>query len=528
MGYPETYLDTYEADQHLPRLPVLETVVWNIDGSEVLVDNDWACTATDRGGFEEALIRVLDSDRLPRGVIRGMTLTAYERGSGEVVWDGTVDGEPRAVGLGLEVRGIGNQALLANKETPRNYMSRDLSVFRDAHDQPHDFASSNDTDEIAAEIKGSSLWFMLEKGETQATGAQHLLAAWTPGTTIQGYAFDYRKTFATGNQAIRTQSFTGSQGPRTLIADQTLASGGGAINTWLPITQAISSPENAITLGIQVVTGDTWATKQVVRIKNLQLFGVSPDGSMGASDVVADLGAAVGLNTSRVESFTSNILPFYPKASWAESVDYIATLTDRHWGVYESSMLEYGTYTTEWTVAEELGATIVRCDPLRPASSIIVNYPDLAGDNLYHELTFTPNPNETQGISPQAEFEIADRQADATIASNVASWNETYLKSQGWELEVLVTHARQNGVPVSPYRIRPGGLLTVADCHPHGSATERIRGVRYTSLGVEVDCNVSVSIVEEIEDMLDIQRHRVRHKKPRHPRRRRRPRIPRG
>lgn len=466
---------------------------FTIDSVHVPMQN-WQANAIKDGGFQN-----FDGDipeewlrRYPDSIGQGAVLTAYQDGD-SVIWEGTLDADPEPVRGLAHVTATGAMQRAQRATGRRLYLTRDYSLWQDGGDEPMVFTPA--LDNIEAEVRTSQLFYRGFVDETYTTGDAHPLAMWAPGDLVTSYAFDIVKSGNTNDFELRMQRFTGPSGTRTLIEDIALTAGGPSARD-----VAITGAEDGLVANLRNVSGAAPAVNRKVRVKNLRVRGRASTDNMRTDQVIADVGAALGYDTTKaITTSTLDCMPLdWTSGTWLELMLYIASLEDWRVLILEDQgkgpVVDYGPWATTWKIRRSRHAD-PDLDALPLYNNFVVHYTDTAGAPLQVSTSVSVPSLTARNVTNTFEQTLSDPQADSTLAQSVLAFLAARYSVPRYQGPIdIVGATTPSGRPASAYEVRPGDLVEVGDWGPEDTRTLRVHEVTYqphrVTLGIEAPVTI--------------------------------------
>lgn len=480
---------------------MIPNVYWTVDGRPVDV-SDWRANSVINGGFDqmEGSITAATARRLPFSVAQGATVTAY-LDSGNVMWEGRLSSDPHIQEGVARFGALGHKERLEKEHGRLLYQTRDYSLWQDAGDEPHSIAFMEDN--IDAEARRSALFFRIYRDETYASGDVRYVALWVPGAEITRYAGNIVRSSDTAFWDIRIQRFTGPSGARTVVADH-------GLNTGDPtsLDETIATPEDALLIGLRNLSGvsTTPGQNQTYRFNNLRVNGIASGDTFTIVDVFNDVADRVDLDVGGVAAgLTTNVLPLdWTEGAWSELLDYVAMLGLAWWRVLEDRgsgpYLEAATWddSRAWTTMQSHHGARLSLAPLEVFNRVVVHYQSVSGIARQVTVDADPDPLAGTGLTNTYEEELADPQANATLATAVADALIGQVAERRFAGSIDLVQARDEAGRDSPLEVLAGDVVTVADWDMGESRAMRIHEVEYRPDGISVGIESEVSVTAMI------------------------------
>lgn len=429
-------------------------VGWTIAGMPLPVA-DWSADAEANRGYGQMRGTLLASDarRIPYPVGQGDRV----RGStadGRICYDGAITAPPVLQG-GLALFAAQGESVRAEKRSERRfYQTRDVSIGAPQESDPHNIYQQPHI--IHVDVRTGSVLLMPEANVGLVGGEDNAVALWVAGGSITRVA--YHRTLV-GLGGWRNKIFRGT-GPNfpsgaTLVVDVATAS--------TPIDQLVASGSDMVTISLAWDGGAATTGAEYLLLHNIRLNGLAAGDTYLGSQVVADIGGALGWDVSGVEVTGTNVLPLdWTEGSWADLLTYIAGLEDRVWGVWEDGKLTYRRWgETEWTCYQSDGAR-VQVDDREIFNGVVVKY--RAANGAPAEVTVKASPDPLAGKGPNYwPAELADIQGNAELATAVANALLPQVAAPHPAGTVEAVRLYDKFGREATYEARPGDHVRVAD-----------------------------------------------------------------
>jgi hypothetical protein len=496
------------------------TVTCTIDGRPVDL-TDWQADSSANWGYRSLTGKIPATCTWARQE-SAVTLWLED---GTELWAGTITQDPWGTTDGaLNLRAEGYAARISASKTRMFYRHDGTEGWVNAEDDPHNYGGTEH--EIDAEVRPSSLWIRLRKGEIITNGSFRGFVFWVEGAVITGVTWTHTANAGTGNDWRLTRA-TGPSGAGTTVAD--VAWVVGTVSTGA----AVSGESDLISLTYRRSGATTAALGQTFfgRLSNLQVFGRLSDPTLTidptASEVVADVGADAGFDTAGVQTSSLAVMPLDWTEDHTSLLTYMSELTDWHWEAEGlsgpnhdgSPRLTFGPWATTWTGYQADGVT-PDWEPQKRYNKVVVPFRYLSGVVGEGVAVPTVDPFPGKEVVFYAD-ELEDSQQDSVQAQAAAEAQVEYRASArvAGRLKIgRVTSAA--GEPASGYGVRPGHLINVADRADLGP--QRVVAMTYRDKGdVTAEINDDFSVVRMLSELRSDRPSAKRKKKPRRKKQRR-------
>lgn len=469
----------------------LPKVSFTVDDRAVDIEG-WSCNAVRNRGFDNFRGVVKEKDALRMG--QGSILTARVDAN-QVLWEGRIALDPFLSEGKASITASGFRAMVEKAAGRLFYQSRDNSILVDESAAPHSYTGYKQ--EIGMQIGAGIVSFSIGSGVALTGGDAHGFVIWTPNSTISRFALTYQAN--KNGWSVQSMGATGPDGTRTQIATDAMASGSGSID------RAIGGDYDLLALRCydSTVTSPT-TTEHVIDWTSLRINGIALGDTFSASEVVMDVGARVGYDTSGVKGNGLNVLPIDHRDQWVGLLDYMTLLTDWHWEVYENRgsgpLLVFDDWSDTWTVTKASDARL-NLPSLEQFNRAITKYPTASGVPAEAEAFPATDPLKGRYTNTVVE-ELTDNQADATLAEAVAATNAERYAQTRYQGTIEVASAVDPAGRRNPYGLRPGLTASVADYGPMQDLALRVYEVEYRPDGVTLGIESPVSAAGLIANAL--------------------------
>lgn len=464
----------------------MSDLVWSLDGKPIRAAEDWQATMTANGGYRDASASCPAED-LPTSASQESVLSLYE--GDEERWAGTLVTRPFIADGVAQLHAEGPIGILERQAGRRFYQTQDESLFVPADSDPHQYAHHKD---IQTEAIPGSLKYHNEKADAFSSGDQGGLVLWIEGDLINKVAYSWLADPTSTQFDIVTRSATGPVGSLTVINTQAISSASGNASITL------STDADLIHIAYQANTTIASAASRRVVLRAVKVWGRTTADEFSCSEVLTDVFASAGFNTSGVQSHDFNVLPLDWLDDWVALADYMADLIDWRYLILGKNTVgewqaEAGPWEREWTVYRGRNAE-TNLPPLPLYNRVVVPYESVSGVHRQVEAVpaVDPLPGHDRPLYAEA---LSDPQPDASLASSVATTLAERHATERVRGTVRVVELRDtSGRDTSPYALRAGDLLNIADHQPL-IPPQRVQAVTYRA-NRDVSC--------EVEEELDI------------------------
>ncbi|MGH2692313.1 MAG: hypothetical protein ACRDHM_07385 [Actinomycetota bacterium] len=490
----------------------LPAISWTINGKPVLMGRDWTATARVPGGFDQFRGAIPEADLRRLRVRQFSTVKGYLP-DGSVLWEGRLTRDP-SVREGIAVIEAQGYRVKAEKAAGRLlYQSRDYSLLSPSEAAPYNiFAGSNTGSEnYERSVEHNAIRYGVKTGVTFGGGYWCGVCAACLGSPggFRRLRFDWRATSASAD--FELQGFVFNFPPDQGVTDSTAATVLNATSGTIDWDLSAMSTTSRETFMIEFQYNGGFGTLSTAinwLVKNLRIGGITFGDSLLASEAVADILGRLGADTALVQTSALNILPFDVRSDekWTDALSRVADMEDRWWALWEKQggviIGEYAPWETVWTVERGWGAD-VGLVPLERFNRVVVAYPDASGVLQEESADASPDPLLGTGETSEFPFELRDVQADDTLAATVASTLAARYSAKRWTGSIEIRACRDTAGRGSPYGIRPGQLVRVAD-GDDPTALHRIVEVEYRGDGVRLGIEARSSIGALLAGLGDI------------------------
>lgn len=441
---------------------------------------------TANGGYRDASVSCPVVD-LPTSASQESELCLYE--GSEEHWAGTLVTRPFVTDGTAQLQAEGPIAILERQAGRRFYQTQDESLFVPADSDPHQYQHNKD---IQTEAIPGSLKYHNEKGDDFSNGDQGGLVLWIEGDLITKLTYSWLADPTSTNFDIVTRTATGPAGSLSTIDTQAISSASGTA------TITVATPRDLIHISYQANQAIASAVSRRVVLRAVKVWGRTTDATFNASQVLADVFASAGFDTTGVQSESLNVLPLDWLDDWVALADYMADLVDWRYLILGKNLAgewqaEAGPWEREWTVFRGRNAE-TNLPPLPLYNRVVVPYESVSGVHRQVEAVpaVDPLPGHDRPLYAEA---LSDPQPDATLASSVAATLAERHATERVRGTVRVVELRDSfGSERSPYALRAGDLLNIADHQPL-IPPQRVQSVTYRA-NRDVSC--------EVEEELDV------------------------
>lgn len=481
----------------------LPRVVCSIDGSTLPVQ-DYSFTSVVNGGYHEFRGQSPVRNLLRLGADQEAPLTVYHEETGDILWDGRFVADPEIMeGVGF-ISATGPKAELEKSHARMTFQKRGEDGWTDKTSGPHSYVSH--PNKMSMAINPGGILFGFEPGETITNGENMGVVFWAPGQQgVAGLwrcAFSYLSSFVDSDWKFECYNMTGPSGAGSLIGQASISAMSGPVD----FTSFVGLDQTVLLLtyrgGAPKVMGADY-----VLVRDLRVNSIAAGDTFYAHQVLQDLGARVGFNTSLVEAIGLNILPLdWTSGSWAGLADYIVSLLDWRWLVSTIATpgeglvqyLEAGPWEREWTLFKGSRAR-PNLKPQQRRNEAVVTYKDVGGSERQVRVRAGPDPLAKWGVVRTIEETLADVQADSTLASVVATTYAQRYSQKRWVGDIDAADARDDSGRGDARLVKPGDIGRLADWGPSEETFHRIHGVEQTQTTVRYSIESPISAVPFIE-----------------------------
>lgn len=485
----------------------LQKVSMTIDGTVVPVtDPQWSAVV---GGYDvcTATIMAEHARQLPTSVQQGSTLTIYTEDS-TVRFQGRLATDPTPQDEGTyTVKAVGHKVRAEKENAPLRYQTRDYAKWADGHGEPHNL---RDDPGVDVEVTSGSLLYRIADGDAIASGDQATAVLWAEGTDLHRIKYDWGSSATSGNWDLRIVRYPGPDGSGTVEDTQNISSLTGTVD------QTISTPQDM--LGVQLRRNTTGtAGKLRVRLKNVLVWADRTQAdTFDGDEVLTDIADSAGFDPTGVAGLAEDMLPLWADEGelWADIISYVCMIHDGWWRVLDDRgdgpYLEAGLWADArtWTVTAR-GSTR-NLQPMEKYNGASVTYKARSGKTRKKTVTVAVPSLDDRGLTNIYPLELADVQADATLATLLATNVAEYLASDRYEGTIEIVEAFDEAGRNDPFGVLPGDLIKVADWDQGQSKTLRVTQVTSTPFGVSVSVGGDFLPVERIESLHALQSARRR------------------
>ena len=467
-------------------------VFFTIDGIAVDAEPDWTLRASAFGGYETGGFKIPGRQlrRHPFGITAAAPVAAFTAGD-EQIWEGTIPTDPRVGEDGkAEISTEGPWVEAVRAAEVRCFQVRGGRRFVEGDSDPHNYANN---DAFETERSGGKLQYKAPKGEDFTAGDVASFVVWIPGVHFTRYAFIINKSGDNSNFDIRVRGAQGPSGALTDIDTYTLGaanpSGTEKIKTGLGgdydlLNFQIRCATTVANLGTRL---RAWLTS--IRANDLAL-----DDDMSASDVVKDIGEALGWNVDGVIGTSANVLPLLWTEPWSELLLYMADLEDNYVRRVARG-LEYASWGEQrWEILRSFSAR-PELRALEPFNRVVVHYETIAGAPA--QVTADPDVDPLPGRLRVLDYDLADPQPNATLAQAVADRMIARYAAPRYAGRVEVHRTRHQSGPLA---MVPGDVADVADWDLGVSVPLRIHGTEYRHDHTVLSIESPISLVQLLEE----------------------------
>lgn len=472
----------------------LPHVEWVCEGEPILIDPDSWQYRIGVEGFDTFTGRAPDPRKVPSQLDDGAEITGFLSG-GEVVWQGTCDAKPQIDENGLAVIGATGPAKHIAERNDRMFyktIGAGGAGFTDGRDPPYDYATR---ERIGLTIKPASLIFRIERDVAYAVNDRHVAILWMQGGTIGRVKGTIERETNATNAELLVGKVTGPSGAIGSELQRDLATGA------LTFDVAISSPtRDGIVIGVQYNAAQTPTTTHIIRVRDLEIWGLRTTDQVLAHEVMQDIGTLAGFDVSGVQESTLDVLPLDWDAPLPELLQYMALLLD--WTVLAVERSAYdrppqlvaGPWETRWEASYGYGLTgKLKDDPLY--SHVLVEWENESGEREELLLAADPNPLPDTGtrVYPFALEERHRSGSNLPLSAGSSVLNQVSVLRYSGRLSSFSLHDIATGRNV-PFLARPGTKVRVPDWDVNAAREHRIMEVEGTHNGVALGIETPLKV----------------------------------
>ncbi|HEV8420609.1 MAG TPA: hypothetical protein VGR13_04570, partial [Actinomycetota bacterium] len=244
---------------------------------------------------------------------------------------------------------------------------------------------------------------------------------------------------------------------------------------------------------------------------NVRVNGIAPGDTFRTDEIVTDIAARLGWDTSGVQTSSLNALPFdLIDGSWAEAgLSEMALLDDWRWLALHDArlgtVLDYGPFDGEWTVHRARDAA-PELPPLPPYDGVVVGYVSPGG---------APREVATGDVSPGKSIwreELVDRQPDDSLAKALAETQFARLSAERRVGRIPITDARDEAGRRGAQNTIAGATVRIADWDLREDLVLRVQEQELSDdrvvLGIEAPA--SVERIVKLSQLREARRRRIR------------------
>lgn len=416
---------------------------------------DWALRSSAFGGYMtgEFTIPASQVRRHSFGISAGAPVAAYTQ-TGTQVWEGLVAHDPYIDDDGTaRIETIGPWADAEAAAEVLCYQVRGGRRFAEGDEDPHNYPQN---DGYILGQGGGKLQWKAPKGEDFVADQVASFVLWIPGASFDRYSFIMNKNRDITNFDIRVRAGVGPSGSLTTIDTYTLGAGNPTG------TEKVQSGlgGNYDLLAIQILcSSDISALPERLRVwlTSVRVNDRAVDDDMSASDIVTDVGEALGWNTTGIESTAANVLPLVWEEHWSELLLYMADLED-HYVRRDADGLGFGPWGGQtWEILRSFSA-VPDLRALKVYNRAVIRYQNMAGKPI--EAFFDADPDPIPGRTEVIDYDLADSQPSGDLAEAVGERMIARYSQQRYAGTIDVYRARHK---MGPLAIRPGDVGDVLD-----------------------------------------------------------------
>jgi len=470
-------------------------VHFTIDEVPVDVEEDWLLRSSAYGGYISGDFRIPERQyrRHRSSIEAGAPVVAHTQGM-EQVWEGDValNPSPREDGK-IEIATNGPWVEAEAAEEVLAYQVRGGGMFAEGDGDPHNYAQ-NDGFELTK--GGGKLQWKAPKGEDFLANQVASFVIWIPGAHFTRYAFVMNKNRDMSNFDIRVRGALGPSGSLTTIDTYTL----GAANPSGTEKINASLGGDYDLLAFQILCSTDIANlgeRLRVWLTSLRVNDRAEDDDMSASDVISDIGEALGWNTDGVGSTSANVLPLNWQESWAEALLYMADLEDLFVRRVAGG-LQSGPFGNDGEEEWEVLRTYSGRPDLKELdlyNRFVVRYTTISGKPA--EVVVDADPDPLPDRTRVMDYDLADPQPNDTLAIAVAELLMLRFSVPRWAGWVDVSKVRHKSGPAV---ILPGGIANILDWDQGKDNALRIHGMELRRTHARLSIESPVSLVHLMEE----------------------------
>jgi hypothetical protein len=476
---------------------MIPSVHWSLDGKPV--DFAWSRAGATLGGYDSCSGVIPESQA---GTAQQDSLITGWTENGDPVWEGRLAQDPYVTNGLASFSARGHKAEAEERFERVLFQSRDITDWSDATGPPF-----NLTPGLPAALSFSNVITLFaenSEGGTKTYTAK--LGFWAPGHVggITRYAYDVQGT---------PQSFS-------IVVKRGIGPDGGlttiATHNGSPVDQTVATnTSDMLIMEVSMTLVPSGAAK--LDLMNLRVNGIGTTDSLTTADVMTELGARLGWDTSGVFPSSTMVLPFDLVGNWvSDGFDYLAGIDDRFWRVTrdKSSTVPklhyapFGDRTWDVTLAADATPEIA---PLPRYNRVVVHYQDNAGTPRSFTLTASPDPLARYKLVHTYPITLPDRQPDTTLPEAVAATllPRVSAKRYGGRLQITGTTAGDI------FAVLPGDEVRIGDWGPSEAQRFRIHEVEWSpegaTLGLEQPASaaslISKTLLGRRAGMLPVSMH---------------------
>jgi hypothetical protein len=474
-----------------------------IDGRPVVLTN-WQCDSAVDWGY-----RTLTGD-IPESVTwaEQESPVALWLPDGTELWAGKLSLDPQTDRGKRSIRAEGYASDLGAASTRMFYRIDSTESYVDADGDPHNYSGDEKIDQDVARNRIRWLWG--NNADVFASGDHTKAIIWVEGAEITRYEFLAMATPRPTTNDIRVWSATGPSGTLTTVGTHTLDIGA-------PTTYAanIATPEDALLVGMRFNAASTPSGRRRATVRQMKIYGRTTDDSFSAGDVVADVGANAGFDTSDVQSNALGILPLDWTDSHPDLLSYMAELCDWQWqalGTVDGvPKLAFGPYETTWTAYQSHGVRPT-WESQKRYNRVKVPFTYISGREGSRTAEPANDPFAGREVIYTTE-PLEDPQQDGTLAATAAAAQAPYWASKRVAGRVELGQAfSEIGEPSDGSQVKPGQRLNVADRPDLGP--QRIVAMSYRETGPPVaEINDDFNAIRLLAAVQQEKKRRRRHRR---------------
>lgn len=452
-------------------------VSWTVGGLPTSMF-DWSYSTSWDGGFDQmrGSLTLADLNRTdPR---QGTKLKAFSDG-GVVLWEGRIATPPKVTDAAAYISGQGYR-VEAQKETSRLFIqSRDMSIWQPTDGEPFVDSSGvpvyNANKNISVDIR-NRIKFRVDRNVTVPADRRNGAVFYAEGVNIKKVAFvqsfdDSDMTTSLTLRAYRSDGPNGSPtGDQTFVSSWSLNVDSSSGN---PQSQTFATAQDLIILYLHSAVSFSPSDPAEYILTKVRVWSdVTSAETYDGSEVMAYIADALGWDTGGISSQTFDVLPFdWQDGSWADAATYVAEIEDRYWRVLDDRgdgpYLEYNDWgATTWTCYLSRGCQ-ADLTPEELFNEVWVWYETPSGVRRKKTVTFADineeDPLLAAGITNVYEYELNDRQADGTLATNVGKKLLRRFIRPRLSGSLDVQTAFDDAGNSRPFEIRAGDVIRIAD-----------------------------------------------------------------